>query len=420
MSPVAFVTPGWPPGKIANGITTYTGPIRAAFQQLGARVFILTDKCHLEQGDSDVIQLGIRALRQKLFERIAGRAWGWVDPGAWHARTIVRALCGRIERLRREANLQIVQMEETRGWAGRVAHKSPIPVVVRMHGPWFLVGPAQGMLRNRRFRQRVELEGLALGAAAGVTAGSRFTLDSAREYYGLELPNAEVIPNAVAPVAAANRWRFSECQRRHVLFVGRFDRCKGGDVVVDALARVLRQEPDVRLSFVGRDGGFGLGRGNGDLWDCVSYAKDALGPLAGSRFRYLGPLPGDEIRELRPKAAVTVVASRFENFPNVALEAMVHGCPLIATNVGGIPEMIQHGRNGLLCKAGDADDLAHKIILLLRNPDLAARLGEQARVDVESRYHPDIIARCTLAFYERVIETADRHRRGRKDNRARR
>ena len=131
------------------------------------------------------------------------------------------------------------------------------------------------------------------------------------------------------------------------------------------------------------------------------------------RIEVLGRQTPEQITRLRLDCQVCVVCSRFDNFPNTVLVAMSQGCPIVASDVGGIPEMIQHERNGLLCRPGDSEDLAAKILMVLRNPEFAASLGAQAAIDAETRYHPDKIARQTLAFYRRVIDSSGRKTRSR-------
>ena len=87
----------------------------------------------------------------------------------------------------------------------------------------------------------------------------------------------------------------------------------------------------------------------------------------------------------------------------VALEAMATGCPVIASDVGGLTELIDHGRNGLLCHPGDDADLAEKLRQLLSDHALAARLGQQAAHDAAERFRPTVIAHQTAEFYQHVL-----------------
>lgn len=79
------------------------------------------------------------------------------------------------------------------------------------------------------------------------------------------------------------------------------------------------------------------------------------------------------------------------------------GCPVIGTNSGGTPELIQHERNGLLCEPGSPEDAAKQMIRLLQNPTMAQDLGRKALEDTRKRYNPSKLASETLAFYRMVL-----------------
>src|SRR5262249_34216264 len=140
-----------------------------------------------------------------------------------------------------------------------------IPITVRLQGPWFLNGTALGIPQDRAFRYRVAREEVAIRRAVAVTASSRDALEQTRRHYGVALQPAEGIPTPSGPVPAADRWRSEECEPATVLFTGRFDRHKGGDLIIEAFGRVLHAIPDARLRFVGPDRG--LVDDAGRSWD---------------------------------------------------------------------------------------------------------------------------------------------------------
>ena len=118
---------------------------------------------------------------------------------------------------------------------------------------------------------------------------------------------------------------------------------------------------------------------------------------------FRGRLAADEIAHLRRASALTVVASSFENFPNTVLESLAHGCPTVATRVGGIPEIVRDGETGLLVAPDDPEALATAILRLLGDRAEAARLGAAAAEDVAVRFAPERIAEQTIDFYRTVI-----------------
>ena len=99
-------------------------------------------------------------------------------------------------------------------------------------------------------------------------------------------------------------------------------------------------------------------------------------------------LPPSEIQKLRQKHYLTISASLFEVFGYTVLEAMSQGCPIVTSDAGGIPELINHDINGLLFSAGDADDLTARIQQMLDNPTVAKSLGSKALEDSRDLFSP--------------------------------
>jgi len=309
-----------------------------------------------------------------------------------------------IRRAVAERGMQIIEMEESFGWARWVRQATSIPVCVRLHGPWFLNGTAVGAPNDSAFRKRVLDEERAIRVADAVTAPSHNVLEQVRDFYGLALPEAEVILPPTWPVPAANRWRLEDCDPKQVLFIGRFDRHKGGDLIIEAFGRVLEVIPDARLRFVGPD--MGCIASDGRKWNLENFIRDRIpGALETDRVEWLGqpPQPYPALAQFRRKAMVTVACSRYETLSLATVEAMASGCPIVAAKAGAIPEILQDGVDGLLHQPGDAEDLAAKIIHLLKNPALAAQLGRQAAAQCERRFCPDVVASRMVEFYRRVV-----------------
>lgn len=414
-SAIAMVTPGWPADCFPNGIVTYTTTLRSGLRRAGARVFVLTDQLRSESRQDDVVAL-IRGYRPaELVSHVAWRLPGWRIRRSLSVRNNATRIKRSVRLLHRRMGLQLLEMEETFGITGHLVGKCPVPLVVRLHGPHFLTSVfGSGLHPDGLHRWQNRSEGAGIRAATGVSAPSEDVLERTREFYGLELPTSAVIPNPIEPVSRPKRWSPNQCEEETILFVGRFDRLKGADVVIKAFGRVAACRPKSRLIFVGPDRG--LLDESGLHWQVESYARAHLPPDSLARFEYLGFRSGDELEQLRREAAVVVVPSRYENFPYTALEACALGCPLITSDIGGLSEIIKDGETGLLAEPGDPDDLAMKITKLLDHRELAARLGESAARDAERRFHPDVIARRTLEFYGRVIEQHrdETHRRRRR------
>jgi glycosyltransferase involved in cell wall biosynthesis len=117
-----------------------------------------------------------------------------------------------------------------------------------------------------------------------------------------------------------------------------------------------------------------------------------------------------ELLDFYRGARMLVVPSLwFETYPMVIGEAMSHGLPVIASRIGGLPEIVENGVTGLLFEPGDHQDLAAKIRSLWRDPDLSRRLGAGGRAKIRRTSQKEVVVRQLLATYERLRSADARH-----------
>lgn len=396
---VAFLSPSWPVDAAMNGVAMYVDGIAYGLRQLGQSPYVLSAHSNDPRSQPDVYPLDRE--EQSVLARIRyGMAYRINAPAALRD-GFSRALVKAARRAIAERGVQLLEMAETLGLAQLVKQRLPIPIVVRLHGPLFANGRALGVPEDAVFLERVRREGLGIAKADAVSAPSREILEQTKAYYGVPLSGAAVIPNPAPIVPPERRWSLAECDPSRLLFVGRFDRHKGGDVVIDAFRRVAHRFPKMRLWFVGPDDG--VIDAHGRHCKLANYLAERA-PDVSARIDYLGRQLNSSIAELRRKAFVTIVGSRYETFGMVVLEAMAYGCPLAATRTGGIVEIIEDGVNGVLARPEDPDDLAAVIVRLLEAPEFAAKLGRQAAEDAARRYQPETIARATAVFHQTVVD----------------
>ena len=181
-------------------------------------------------------------------------------------------------------------------------------------------------------------------------------------------PNVVTIANPVAlPPASAAR------ETALVAFTGRCSAAKGVPELLDAAAILGKRFPALRLELAG----------DGPL-EQVRERAESLG-IAGrvTLHGWVGPRQRDD---MLARATVFVLPSHAEALPVSLLEAMAAGCPVIASAVGGIPDVISEGFNGLLVPPGDPQALARAIGSLLADPALAFAMGRAARATIASRF----------------------------------
>lgn len=396
---VAFLSPAWPPDAAANGIVSYVAGMREALLRQGHTVCILSPYSDEANPPTDIypIHRGRRSFLLRISDGLRTR----FDPIAAARHKFGRQIVQTAKRAISERGVQLFEMEETFGLVQLVKPRLTIPVVAKLHGPHFLNGAAAGLPFNAAFRRRVRDEGIGIARANAVSAPSRDVLERTRAYYGIALAEAAVIPCPAPSIGLEHRWSAISCDPHRLLFIGRFDRHKGGDVVIDSFRIVARRFPRIRLWFVGSDTGFSDDQSR--HWTLGDYIRDRASDVA-DRIDWLGRQPNSLLPDLRREAFITIVGSRYENLPMVVLEALAHGCPIAATRAGGIVEIVQDGVNGVLAQPGDANDLAAAISRLLDAPEFAAKLGRQAAEDAAYRYNSDRIARETSTFHQSVLD----------------
>jgi glycosyltransferase involved in cell wall biosynthesis len=249
------------------------------------------------------------------------------------------------------------------------------PVVATEH--WSVFMPEDPATLSRSLRS---IARLALGRTAAVTAPSEALARA------LPVP-AAVVPNVVDTVLFHPG---GEREPRRLVAAGLFYDAKGFDVLIEAVARVRA----ARLDLVG-DG-------------ASRPALEALAERTGADVAFHGVVTKPDLAELMRRADLCVSASRYENNPVVLLEALASGLPVVATAVGGVPELV--GADGLLVPPADPAALAGAIEEALGRDFDRADIAARAR----ARYGAERIGRELVELYERVTRRRARTARPRR------
>lgn len=195
-----------------------------------------------------------------------------------------------------------------------------------------------------------------------------------------------VVPNSVPLPAPADPGLET---RGRILFLGRLEAAKGVFELLAAGARLAAGFPELRLV---------LG-GEGDA-DAVRRRAAELG--IAERVELLG-WAGPELRDAElARASVFCLPSHAEGLPMSLLEAMAAGKAAVAAHVGGIPEILRDGANGLLVPPHDADALAQALARVLRDDGLRAQLGRQARATIARQYSTEVVCGQLSALYREL------------------
>ncbi|MGE5691142.1 MAG: glycosyltransferase family 4 protein [Pseudomonadota bacterium] len=215
---------------------------------------------------------------------------------------------------------------------------------------------------------------LAVRGAAHVVCPSTWLRDRAIRW-GVEPGRVTVLPNPAPSAAdgdaAPDPWR-GEADGPLLAFAGRLTAQKSLEVALDAVAAV----DGVRLAIAG------------DGPERVRLERHAAERGLGGRVRFLGAAPREDVLALFRAADASILSSAWENFPHGVVESLAVGTPVLATRAGGVAEVVDDGRNGLLVDVGDTDALAAAIRRFLGDDALRARLRAAAAPSVAA-YAPE-------------------------------
>jgi len=319
-----------------------------------------------------------------------------------------QAIAATVNEVHKIDPIDVLEMEESFGWCADVQTRVPIPVVVKLHGPVFLSWVEEDR-ETERAKAIVELEGKALRQMPAIISPSRDTFLNTVSRYDLNPQIRGIIPNPMAVEVDLKLWDVDGCQRKTILFVGRFDKRKGGDTVLIAFRRLLEMDENLKLIFVGPD--FGVTSEGGSRIFFDEFRNSLFTEAQRRSISYLGRRPRAEIADLRGQAMLTIVASRWENQASTVLEAMIQGCPIVASDTGGTSEIIADEVTGLLARPDDNDDLCRKIMHLVNDPARARQLGENARRFVVERHSVQKLATETVNAYRQAISLAKKRKK---------
>ncbi|MCO6453220.1 MAG: glycosyltransferase family 4 protein [Caldilineales bacterium] len=183
-------------------------------------------------------------------------------------------------------------------------------------------------------------------------------------------------------------------QSDRLLFVGNLTTRKGVEVALEAVRQLRPDYPELKLDIYGRAAD-------------PHYAQQMRAQAAqlGGSVIFHGTATQVEIKQALGRSQALVLTSHEEHAPVIVAEAMASGRPVVATEVGALAGMVEHGRTGFLAARGDATDIAAHLAALLSDPGLAAQMGMEAARRAQERYHP----RAVGEGYLRTIEEAMNH-----------
>ena len=302
------------------------------------------------------------------------------------------AIYSRVRELHRREPFDLVEATETGALALAYLMRD-IPLVIRAHGDEYTfhkytpdLGLNPGLSLSR------VLQRAAMRRARILTSPSRRHAAEITSELGHH-PPVEVIPNCV-DLAHTGEDRPGSLEKR-VLFVGRLELSKGVLLLIKAARLVAQKHPDACFTLAGSPH--------------PSLAKSDIERLIHeygleSHVKILGHVPWEQLLALYRRTTICVLPSYYETFGVAALEPMALGIPVVVTDGGALPEIVEDNVTGLVVPVGNAEFLARAIIRLLEDANLRRRLSTVAIKQSRAKYSVELVLEQTLQLYKRLLK----------------
>lgn len=270
--------------------------------------------------------------------------------------------------------IQVCELPEFVSWWKAAGNKTPVSI--RLTAPNFY-DPTGGVAK----------------ADARIASGT--SLEKMRQN---GMTNVENIPNCVdTELFRPHATDFRQCHGIAAdefvsVYVARFQAFKNHEMLVKAFARFAKDVPKSRLVLAGR----------GPLQPMIRSLAAQLG--VADKILFLGEVSFRDLPDVYAAADLFTISSDYESFCFAALEAMATNLPLVTTDGGWVPNLVQQGRGGIITPVGDDAAFANAMLELARDPARRAEMGRINREYVDANYRWEASAKKLLAVYEGILQ----------------
>jgi glycosyltransferase involved in cell wall biosynthesis len=397
---IALLSFEYPPETGFGGIGTYTWYQARALAKLGHEVHVLAganEPTPLVCSEHD----GVKVFRYRSDGHLMRgvnhlgqlRLW-WTRIRLANAFSMYRGL----RQLVSNGRYDMVEMPECGAEGMLINYLMRMPTLVKLHSPSRLIMPFYDV-RKADIVLCSSLEQIGIRGACAYSSCSKYLAAEAREKLRLRRP-IQVIPNGI-DVQLFDASEQIDFRRKYdlpvgkpvIFFSGRMERRKGIHLCREIVNSILMRH-DVAFVFAGQD-----------LFDYMS--KTLLPEWQSRDFKgsvhYLGKLDLVDVRSCLRQADIFLLPSLWENCPYSCLEAMAAGCAIVGSDQGGVPELIQDGKNGLLARSENPDSFIQCLDRLIEDKSLRQRLGAAARRTIEESFTDVQIAAKSVDYYRTCL-----------------
>ena len=298
-----------------------------------------------------------------------------------------------LRQIHQESPIDIIESQEAGlAFRPRLIH---VKKVIRMSGGHTFFSVELG--KKPRFWRHL-LDKISFSKADAFCAVSHYVAETTRILLNMGETEITILPNPVDTTQFKPQPEIAE-EDGAILFVGTITEKKGVRQLIQAMPIIKSAVPNVNLFVVGRD--------TVDPHTGRSYTaslKSLLSEANKKDVQFVGPVPNHEVKTWIARSQVCVYPSHMEAQGIVVIEGMASGKAVVASKLGPGPELIEDNVHGLLCDPYDPNDIAEKVINLLKNKYLREKLGQAARNRAMKEFSIYNLIQKNISFYESILQ----------------
>jgi glycosyltransferase involved in cell wall biosynthesis len=380
---ICLVSQEYPPETAWGGIGTYVYTIAQGLSDLGNEVHVIAyapDK-EINYFDQKVLVHRVRNIEIRGKYSIMSKIFYSIR------------VSQKIDELIDKYKIELVEGPDWCAETVWFSFRKKIPLIVKFHAPFFL-------MQKLRFSTipliSCWIEKINALMADSLTSPSKALAMIVANRYNINIERIAITPFPIdedkfAPLKVNGN---NEC---YVLYTGRLEHNKGVHILADTIPLLSQEFPDLKFIFIGKDTNISLDKGS--MKEYIIKQNNGRGNMV-----FTGHLGRDGLISYYQRSAICVIPSFWENFPYSCLEAMACGRPVVASDAGGLREIIDDGKTGMLVPPNNTASLARAISYLLKNKAVGEEMGRLARIKVEKIFSKNIIAKNTEIFYKNIID----------------
>jgi glycogen synthase len=393
---VVLVNPEYPSisGNDQGGIATYTYCMANALVKKKHNVHVLVKNGTTPRNLSRSVKLheyhpeSVSNPLRLFYRRLSGDTF-------WES-CYSKGLLEKILDIHKTEPVDIVEIPEYNGLAHEFTGSLPFPVIIHFHTPTVVVDFYNHTKITVSRKIRYAFEKNALSNAIAFRSPSNALADEVSKLYHIKRENISVIryPFDTADIDKINKEH--SYSKIDILFAGRLERRKGAELLVSSIKKIVNLDNRIRFTLAGE-------QSSGDMGNYRDAIERNLDRNERMRVFFLGPVKREDLEVLYCRSDILCFPSIFENMPYTVIEAMAAGLPVIASNRGGLTEIIKNNQNGLLFNPDNIDEFVACVKNIVDNHSLIESISKNAYDTIKQEFDSEKISDSTIDFFQSAI-----------------